>query len=247
MAPENTLAAFAQAIEDGADGIEFDVQLAKDGVPVVIHDANLRRTANRRDTIKDLTSRELASIDVGSWFNRKYPRRAKSAYANEHIPTLEQVLSLVASNACSDFACYVELKFDQRETAYDNLVESVLRLIDAHQLSRNTTVVSFNLASLAYAKRLKPSIRTGALFKPITLTPKRKRDIVERATECGATEILLHRLTARWAMVELALKSGLTPVVWTVDDPRWVQRAKRLGIRSLITNSPAKLLARVNS
>lgn len=246
VAPENTLAAFTQAIADRADGIEFDVQLAKDGAPVVIHDANLRRTANRRETIKDFTSTELASIDVGSWFNRKYPRRTKPVYAKEHIPTLEQVFSLVTSNAHSEFRCYLELKVDPGETAYDCLVESVLSLIDSHGLSPNTTLVSFNLAALAYAKLRKPSIRTGALFEPLTLTPKRKRTIVERATDCGAAEILLHRLMARRGMVGLALNSGLTPVVWTVDDPRWVQRAKRLGIRSLITNTPAKLLARMN-
>jgi len=247
VAPENTLAAFAQAIADGADGIEFDVQLAKDGVPVVIHDANLCRTANRRDAIKTLTSRELASIDVGSWFNRKYPRRASTEYANKHVPTLEQVFSLLTSVAHSDFVCYVELKIDPRETAYDDLVKSVLSSIDTHKPSCNTTIVSFNLAALAYAKRTKPSLRTGALFEPIALTPKRKRTIIGRALESGATEILLHRLMARRGMVELALKSGLTPVVWTVDDPRWVHRAKRLGIHSLITNTPEKLLARMNS
>src|ERR1041384_6906814 len=137
VAPENTLAAFAQAIADRADGIEFDVQLAKDGVPVIIHDANLRRTANRRARVKNLTSAELASIEVGSWFNRKYPDRAKPAYATEHIPTLEQVFTLVASNARSDFACYVELKIDPQETAYEDLVESVLGSIDAHHPSRN--------------------------------------------------------------------------------------------------------------
>jgi glycerophosphoryl diester phosphodiesterase len=247
VAPEDTLAAFAKAIADGADGIEFDVQLAKDGAPVVIHDANLRRTGNRRDEIKNLTPSELASIDVGTWFNRKYPRRAKPAYAKEHVPTLEQVFSLVTSNARSEFASYVELKIDQRDTTYDDLVESVLSSMDTHELSQQTTIVSFNLAALAYAKLRKPSIRTGALFEPMTLTPKRKRTLVERTIECGATEILLHRLMARRGMVELALKSGLAPVVWTVNDPRWVQRAKRLGIHALITNTPAKLLPRMNS
>jgi glycerophosphoryl diester phosphodiesterase len=247
LAPENTLAAFTQAITDGADGIEFDVQLAKDGVPVVIHDANLRRTANRRDVVSNLTSRELASIDVGSWFNRKCPRRAKPAYANEHIPTLEEIFCLLASNTHSDFACYLELKIDQRDTAYDDLVESVLSSIDAHRLFPNTTIVSFNLAALAYAKNRKPSIRTGALFEPTGLTPKRKRTIIGLATECGATEILLHRLMARRGMIELVIKSGLTPTVWTIDDPRWAQRAKRMGIHSLITNTPAQLLAGFNS
>ena len=244
VAPENTLAAFAQAIADGADGIEFDVQLSRDGIPVVIHDHTLRRTASQHRTVASMTADELSQVDVGSWFNRKYPRRTKSAYAKEHIPTLEQVFSLVASNTSTEFTCYLELKVAERDPTYDDLVESVLSLIDAHRLVHNTTIVSFNLAALAYAKLRKPSMRTGALFEPITLTPQRKRTIVARATDCGAAEIVLHRLMARPGMVELALKSGLTAVVWTVDDPGWVQRAKRLGIPALITNTPAKLLAR---
>ena len=194
-----------------------------------------------------MTSTDLASIDVGSWFNRKYPRRAKPAYAKEHVPTLEQVFSLVASNARSNFACYVELKIDPQETAYEGLVESVLSAIEAHGLSHRTAIVSFNLAALAHSKLRKPSIRTGALFEPIAPTPKRRRTIIELATQCGATEILLHRLIARRRMVELAIESGLTAVVWTVNDPRWLPRAKHLGIHSLITNTPAKLIARANS
>jgi glycerophosphoryl diester phosphodiesterase len=245
VAPENTLAAFARAIADGADGIEFDVQPARDGVPMVFHDANLRRTANRRDRVISLTSTELGSIDVGTWFNRKHPRRAKTEYINERIPTLEQVLTLVASKARPDFVCYVELKLAPKETDHQALVDSVLTSIDLHRLAHRTTIVSFNHAALGYVKRQNCSIRTGALFKPRTLTPKRRREMIEAAIRYGPSEILLHRLMARRRIVEAILASGLTPVVWTVDDPRWVQRAKRLGIRSLISNTPARLLARL--
>ena len=71
MAPENTMAAFREAIAAGADGIEFDVRLTRDGIPVVIHDNSLRRTGGVSHRIADLTWAELKKIDVGSWFARK--------------------------------------------------------------------------------------------------------------------------------------------------------------------------------
>ena len=80
-APENTLAAFERALADGADGLEFDVRLAADGVPVVIHDATLRRTAGRQVSIASLSSSALASVEVGSWFNRRFPARARRVRA----------------------------------------------------------------------------------------------------------------------------------------------------------------------
>ena len=70
-APENTMAAFREAIAVGADGIEFDVRLTRDGVPVVIHDSTLRRTGGLPQRIAEITQSELATIDVGSWFARK--------------------------------------------------------------------------------------------------------------------------------------------------------------------------------
>jgi glycerophosphoryl diester phosphodiesterase len=144
VAPENTLAAFAQAIADGADGIEFDVQLAKDGIPVVIHDANLRRTARRREAIKSLTSTELASIDVGSWFNRKYPRRAKPAYANEYIPTLDQVFSLVKQYRKKCVRVYVELKTAGNRDLNVDLAKSAVDSIQRFEFHHRATVISFS-------------------------------------------------------------------------------------------------------
>src|SRR5687767_5965470 len=94
-APENTLAAFQAAIEGGADGIEFDLQLAKDGVPVVIHDDDLKGTASRDQRVRDLTSRQLGKIDVGSWFNATHPKRARPEFAHETVPTLARTLKLL--------------------------------------------------------------------------------------------------------------------------------------------------------
>ena len=108
-APENTLAAFQMAM-DGAEGIEFDVHLAKDGVPVVIHDNDLRRTGLRAERVADLTSVELAKIDVGSWFNVKHPDLADPEFSGQTVPTLIDVLDLL-----KDFPglIYIELKCDE--------------------------------------------------------------------------------------------------------------------------------------
>ena len=89
VAPENTLAAFKRALDDGADGLEFDVRLARDRVPVVIHDATLRRTALIAGSIATLSSVELARVDVGTWFNLRFAALAQAAYSNERIATLE--------------------------------------------------------------------------------------------------------------------------------------------------------------
>src|SRR6185369_3234163 len=87
VAPENTMAAFREAIAAGADGIEFDVRLTRDRVPVVIHDSTLHRTAALPQRIAELSLSDLKSVDVGSWFARK-KNLPLGAFANETIPSL---------------------------------------------------------------------------------------------------------------------------------------------------------------
>src|SRR5258705_46647 len=110
LAPENTLAAFSRAMSDGADGIEFDVRLSRDQVPVVIHDATLNRTAGIDQPVSELTAAELRAVDVGSWFNRNEP--ATSPFACEKLPTLAQVFDLFSANRG---VLYVEMKCETHE------------------------------------------------------------------------------------------------------------------------------------
>src|ERR1044072_6078360 len=93
-APENTLAAFSQSIRDRADGIEFDVRLSRDGIPVVIHDATLKRTGRIDRRVSDLTATELQKVDVGSWFAEQ--RHSPQTLAGETIPSLAHVFELFA-------------------------------------------------------------------------------------------------------------------------------------------------------
>src|SRR5262245_21866107 len=83
-APENTMTSFEQALSLGADMLEFDVRLSKDGVPFVIHDANLDRTSNRSLNVSELSSKDLLELDAGSWFDLRF--------AGERIPQLSSLL-----------------------------------------------------------------------------------------------------------------------------------------------------------
>jgi glycerophosphoryl diester phosphodiesterase len=240
IAPENTLAAFALAIEAGADGIELDVRLSRDGVPVVIHDATLRRTGLREEAVARMTAKQLGEVDAGSWFNRRHPRRAREEFARECVPTLDQVFRLLRDR---DAQLYVEIKAGADEGFVD-LTQAVAQLIKEHKLHSRTVVVSFGLASIAQIKQIDPGIRTGALFEPKSdlTTVVRKQRMIKAAIEHGANEILLHRSIATRSAVRMATENDLPVVVWTVDDPKWIGRARRLGIHALITNDPAKMM-----
>ena len=242
-APENTLAAFALAMESGADGIELDVRLSRDGVPVVIHDATLQRTGLRPEAVATLSADQLATVDVGSWFNQANPQRERTEYASERVSRLDQVLRLLEESsptwANRSPRVYVEMK---TEVARDfRLANAVARLINELQAHAHVVVISFDLAAIARVRAIDPAIRTGALFEP-QLSPMQlfqKHKIVSGAVDAGAWEILLHHVLATRAVVELAGESCLTTVVWTVDDPGWRLRARNLGIPALITNDPA--------
>jgi len=243
VAPENTLASFARALRDGADGIELDVRLARDGVPVVIHDATLSRTRLRKRSVANMPSGQLQQIDVGSWFNQAYRRLARPEYTGQTIPTLDDVFALVANQAKRDFIVYVELKSLRNQKRNAELARAVIEVVYRHEIQRRVVLISFNLWSVARLKKLTPSIRTGALFGPRQRAIKSARQIIAAAIASGADEILLHHRIATMKIIAAAHQNNLVPGVWTVDDDKWIARARNLQINAIMTNHPAKMLA----
>lgn len=239
-APENTLAAFAQAMKDGADGVEFDVRLARDGVPVVIHDATLIRTARRDGAVAAHSSAELREMDAGTWFNLKFPSRARESFAREWVPTLAEALELVGARAR---AIYVELKIEEGDD-HQALTAAVVREIRARNLGARAIVESFTHDAIAGVKRIAPEVRTAALFERSLSRPILSgRRLIERALAAGADEIALHRSLVRRRLVEAARQRGMRSLVWTADDPLWVQRALAYKLCAVITNQPGRLRA----
>ncbi|MFZ1700772.1 MAG: glycerophosphodiester phosphodiesterase family protein [Pyrinomonadaceae bacterium] len=241
-APENTLAAFQMAVDAGADGVEFDVQLAKDGVPVVIHDTGLRRTARREEMVADLTSTQLGKVDVGSWFNLAHPNLARAEFAAQQVPTLARVLTLLGSSSSS---IYIELKCD--ESTYKPLAAAVCDVIRDSPLLPRLIVKSFKLAAIPEVRCLLPTVQTAALFEPsIATILRRRRYIIAMAREFGAHRLSLHYSLATRKLTALAAEAGMPVTIWTADNVKWIRRCKKQDIEALITNDPAKLLAARN-
>ena len=235
-APENTHAAFELAFEAGADGIEFDVRLASDGVPFVFHDARFERTVGIYGKADDYPSTLLEKAYAGAWFNDRYPRRAREHYVWEQIPTLAQVFERYGAHTL-----YAEMKCEdvRRQTA---LARAVVELIHKHELASRVIVKSFALDSLREVKRLAPEIRTAALFGrswPRPLVPAAR--IIAEAVDCGADEISLHRSLLREKTVEAAQRRGLEVLVWTVNSPASLRRALGLKLRAVFTDYPRQM------
>ncbi|HEX7723337.1 MAG TPA: glycerophosphodiester phosphodiesterase family protein [Pyrinomonadaceae bacterium] len=243
VAPENTLASFARAFRDGANGIELDVRLARDGVPMVIHDATVSRTRLRKQRVARMASDKLQQIDIGSWFNQRHRPLARLEYTRQTIPTLDDVFRLLTNQPNKELTIYVELKAGRARKKNDQLAVAVLELVAHHQLQRRVIVISFNLPTVAKIKELDSSIRTGALFGPRQRAIKSARQIIAAAIASGADEVLLHNRIVTKRTIDAAHKLRLMTAVWTVDDPRWLARARSLQISAIITNHPAKMLA----
>lgn len=232
-------------MDSGADGIEFDVRLSRDGVPVVIHDATLPRARLRKSFVARMPLAKLQQTDVGSWFNQRHPDFARLEYTRQTIPPLDEVFRLLANRATKRFVIYVELKCGRSRKRNEELACATVAAVKKHGLKDQAILISFNLRTIARIKHFDSSLRTGALFgqrRAVTSPSK----IVRAAVACDADEILLNHRVASQKLIAAANAKNLPAVIWTVDDPHWISRAKSLGIHALMTNDPEKFLKAAN-
>ncbi|MBN1658911.1 MAG: glycerophosphodiester phosphodiesterase [Anaerolineae bacterium] len=223
-APANTLPAFLLAAEMGADGIEFDVQLSKDGEVVVIHDFTLDATTNGSGPVAEHTLAELKMLDAGGWFDPDF--------AGQQIPTLQEVIDTVGD--CLLFN--VEIKAaGLRDTG---LVEAVVRLIEENGLLERVVVSSFNPASLWRVRRQNPAIPIGLLYAP-DMPPVLRHAWLHHLVRPDAMHP--YYATVSPAYVQWARKLGYRVNTWTVDDPGDMWRLVRMGVDVVITNRPETL------
>ena len=141
-APENTMTAFARALELGADGFEFDVQLTSDNQPVVIHDAMLERTTNGTGPVFASSLDQVRALDAGTWFNPDF--------AHERVPLLEDVLALPA--AVFEF----EIKTQGRA-----VLEAVLAAVDRAGVFDRVKFTGWGHAMLCRLKIERPQATIG--------------------------------------------------------------------------------------
>lgn len=217
-APENTLPAFALAMEQGADGIELDVHLSRDGELVVIHDEALDRTTNGTGLVKDHTLAELQALCADN---------GMPGFAAARIPTLEEVLTLVKPGT---MAVNIELKTGI--LWYDGLEEKALRLVESLGMQDRVIWSSFNHYSIEKVRQLASDARTAYLYSDIIC------DVEKYAAARGVDGLHPGLYNVKMAdFLQRYLTSGLDVRVWTVneaDDLRWLMKAGA----DVITNDP---------
>ncbi len=225
-APENTMASFELAWRQGVDGIEFDVQLSSDDVPMVIHDARLARSTSGCGWVWEHRASVLRRLDAGSWFNRRHRFRARERYAGARIPFLAEVLQWVKARQCLAF---VEIK-DYRP----GVAEKVLEEIAGAGIWDLTRVISFNLPSLQQVRQINQQAHLGLDFSGRLLP-------IRHALTLGAETLLPHWAIASRGFIRRAHRAGLQVVPWTVNYPLHMRRKILEGVDGLITNYPARL------
>ncbi len=227
-APENTLAAFELALLHGADGIEFDVHLSADGVPVVIHDPRLDRTTSGSGWVREHNVAALMRLDAGSWFNRRYRRKASARYVGLRIPMLAEVLAWVREQKC---LAYIEIK--EGGKVYPGIEAKVLAEIARAGTDQLATVISFDFPTLRRIRRMNSRISLGIDFtRPILA--------IRRAKAVRAASVLPHWAFASRRFIRRSHQAGIQVLVWDLDQPKWMRRKIIDGVDGVITRYPAK-------
>ncbi len=230
-APPNTLSAFEKALELGADGVELDIHLSADGLPVVIHDFTVDATTDGCGKVTDMTLAQLQELDAGSTFD--------PAFAGEPIPSLEQVFETVGDRLLLN----VELK-TTRLRDY-GLERAVIAAIERHGLSGDRVLISsFNPFALRRIKRIAPHLPTGLLYAPNLPLPLRRAWLAPLCPH-EARHPAHSMVNARY--VAWARRQGYLINAWTVDDPNDMRRLISLGVDGIITNLPDLLRAIMES
>lgn len=226
-APENTLEAFRLAMEMGADGVELDVHLSKDGELMVIHDGTLSRTTNGSGAVKDFTRRELQLLDACNGMEK---------YRGVTIPTLGEVYALLRD---SNMLINVEIKTD--DAPYEGIEEKCLALEKEMGMESRIIYSSFNHYTIAKLHSLAPDAKLGILYGCALYEPW------NYAKQLGAAYI--HPFYPSLYIPELGqdcLENGIGINTWTVDDPKIMALCLEMKA-NIITNKPDIAIALRNA
>jgi glycerophosphoryl diester phosphodiesterase len=219
-APENTLAAFKLAAEQGADAIEFDVKLTADGQVVAHHDPTLDRTTTGKGKIGDYSLSELKKMDAGAWFGE--------AYRGEPIPTLAEIFETVGDKL------FMNIELTNYATPFDKLVEKVAELVKHYHMEERILYSSFFPHNLIRAGALTPGLPRGqlALPGPAGWWQRRWGNLLTIQAE--------HPFNGDvgTASVNRAHARGHRVYVWTVNQAEEMRHMQNLGVDGIFTDDP---------
>jgi glycerophosphoryl diester phosphodiesterase len=221
--PENTMKAFIEAEKAGADGVELDVQMTKDGELVVIHDEKIDRTTDGTGFIKDLTYKDLKKFNAGHKFKKWFQKIP--------IPSLEEVFEWMSSN---QLTCNIELK--NGIISYVGMEEKVIDLIRRYGLTNRIIISSFNHYSIVYSYRLAPDIETAPLISESLYMPW------VYAKSIKAKGIHPKYFRGLEDVFKLSIANGISVRPYTVNNEASLKRLFAIDCSAVITDDPLKAI-----
>src|SRR5512133_2700758 len=222
-APENTLAAFRLAMEQGADGIELDAWRCATGEVVVTHDEDARRVAGAELRVPDAPLAALRALDVGAWKGERF--------RGERLPLLAEVLEALPGAVVN-----VELKSRGRDL---RLAEAAARVIARAGARDRVLVSSFDWRLVTAFRLAAPDVPVGLLFE----RPAALRTLALAVPLLGPSAVHPERGFVTPERARRWTRRGLGLVVWTVDAPEDARRLAAQGATAVITNAPARIAA----
>lgn len=216
-APENTMASFKAAIDSGADGLETDLHMTKDGELVLIHDVTLDRTTSGKGLVAEHSLKELKELSAGYWFNDQYK--------DEKIPSLRDFLEFTAGK---NLLINIEIKNDKK--SYPGIEKKLLEILKEYNISNNVLLSSFNYDSLLKIKELDSKIKTGILYLCRLVKPW------ELAIRLGADALHPFFYSLREKNIWGISKSGLQINPYTVNSPLLMKKMIDMGVTGIITD-----------
>jgi glycerophosphoryl diester phosphodiesterase len=226
-APENSRSAFDAALNYPVDGIEFDVRITRDGVPVIHHDRSLIRTSGSRKRIESILFDELSQIDCGSWFSK--------SFRNERILTFEKTIDMY----CKKTRLYVEIKSDEENSLSEISRIVTLKVIDTinkrvpRNHMKNISVLSFNLKILSFARLKAPGLKyvynlSGSSLKQESYPPY-----------LNGLCLPVNKLSK--SFMDKAQKNGYRVLTYTCNNPEQLKKAMEIGVDVIMTDKPGWL------
>jgi glycerophosphoryl diester phosphodiesterase len=219
VAPENTLASLRAGLDSGADRIEFDVRLTADGRPVLMHDADLKRTTDGKGAVAERRWEELTLLDAGSWFSAEF--------RGEGIPDLDDALRLLRPHV----PVVVELKSEADDDL--PLVKAILEAIRDTGGTEGITVSGKRWPLLRAAAE-----REVRLEVALTFGGGSRKDPVAAALEIGACALHVNNRRLNRDLVERARDAGLEIDTYTVNERKMLEKVIALGVDGVFTDDP---------
>ncbi|MFX3647462.1 MAG: glycerophosphodiester phosphodiesterase [Paenibacillus sp.] len=199
IAPENTMAAFLMAMErPEVQWMELDVQLSRDGVPVIIHDFTLDRTTNGKGLVRETDWADLQRLDAGAWKNK--------SYKGERIPALSELLD----RSCGRVRLNIELK--TQGDMYPGLPAAVIHEVRKRHMQNDVVITSFEPSALIEVKKLAPEIQTGLIIDA------RPGDLLTALRQMNCTFLSIGYTNVDKSLMNEMRSAGIRVMAWTVDD-----------------------------